>query len=382
MTRVLAALAASLAFACMVAASSAQQTGEPRLEGPNTAIPVYQITFKEREPVKGVGAAPAFRLPFHCSSDGTVFITTIQPVLDGAQAKDARTPGQPLLVSVSPSGEAHSFPLNRIGNLFDVHQIGETESDSRVAFLVSAAPEEGSVNGHDHDPSASAQGAAKDRSERHDYLVTFDREGNHQKTTELRSAFRITDISAFSSGSFLAYGYDVVDHSPKLAMLKDDGSFLKPLEIPKGEAPESVLGTKDASGKGPSAYLTPIQLTPQGQYIYFLQADSDYPVLRVSVGGAIDAIKPKLPVGATIAMLIPSDENLYAIIHTANAPGKPPGGAVLELSAQEGLALRELRLGNDESAYGLACVHDKKFLLFHHGDGRLVPLVGTADPRE
>jgi hypothetical protein len=81
-------------------------------------------------------------------------------------------------------------------------------------------------------------------------------------------------------------------------------------------------------------------------------------------------------------MLIPSDENLYAIIHTANAPGKPPGGAVLELSAQEGLALRELRLGNDESAYGLACVHDKKFLLFHHGDGRLVPLVGTADPRE
>ena len=228
--------------------------------------------------------------------------------------------------------------------------------------------------------SGGRRESAKDRPERHDYLVVFDREGNYQKKTQLDSALRITHVSPFSSGSFLAYGYDVVDRGPKLAMLKDDGSLLKFLEIPRGDAPESVAQTKDGSGKGPAAYLAPAQFVPQGQYIYFLQADSDYPILRVSVGGAIESIRPKLPDGARIAALIPSDENLYAIVHSAEASGKPMEESILELNPQDGTVLRQLRVGKDESAFEVACVHDKRFLMFHHGEGQLIPLVGTAQP--
>jgi hypothetical protein len=210
--------------------------------------------------------------------------------------------------------------------------------------------------------------------------VVFDREGNYQKKVQLDSAFRITHISPFSSGAFLAYGYDEVDRSPKLAMLKDDGSLLKFLEIPKGDAPESVLQTKDGSGKGLAAYLAPAQFVPQGQYIYFLQADSDYPILRVSIGGAIEPIKPKLPGGARIATLIPSDENLYAVVHDAETAGNSKKDSVFELDASKGAVLRHLQVSNDEWASELACVHEKKFLLFHHREGQFIPLVGTAQP--
>jgi hypothetical protein len=37
-------------------------------------------------------------------------------------------------------------------------------------------------------------------------------------------------------------------------------------------------------------------------------------------------------------------------------------------------------VSNDESASEIACVHDKKFFMFHHGEGQLIPLVGTAQP--
>lgn len=380
MSQMVQRLAVLLVLLPMAAAAGwSQQQGELGLRESHTAIPVYRVTFKEGEPVKGVAAAPAFRLPFQCSSDGAVFITTVQPFRPDAQPKDALGLNPFLLISVSPSGEAHSFPLNLVADLYGLHQISEAPSESRVIFLVSAAAEDRPEKDRASD-SGGRRESARGLPERHDYLVMFDRKGNYQKKIQLESAFSMTHISPFSSGALLAYGYDPVDHSPKLAMLKDDGSLLRFLEIPKGDAPESVLQTKDSSGKGPAAYLAPAQFVSQGQYIYFLRPRSDNPILRVSTGGAIEPIRAKLPEGAKIATLIPSDENLYAIVHGTNTSGKPNDESILELDAQDGAVLRQLQVAGDESAYELACVHDKKFFLFHHGEGQLIPLVGTAQP--
>jgi hypothetical protein len=51
--------------------------------------------------------------------------------------------------------------------------------------------------------------------------------------------------------------------------------------------------------------------------------------------------------------------------------------AVYEIDAQTGGVLR--RFATDD-APGIACVHEGKFFSFDHGEGRLVPLVGTAEP--
>jgi hypothetical protein len=284
------------------------------------------------------------------------------------------------MVSVSPSGEAHSFPLNRVTDLYSLHQISEAPSGSNVVFLVNAAGDDMREKKRDGSAHGAHQESAESRASRHDYLVIFDRDGNYQKKLQLDIAFRITHISPFSSGSFLAYGYDAVDRSPRLAMLKDDGTLLRYLEMPTGDAPESVARSKDGGGRGPAAYLAPAQLVPQGRYVYLLQAGSDYPILKVSVAGAVEPIKPTLPADAKVAALIPSDENLYAIVQVG-ASGKPKKeDLVLEFDALTGAVLRQIQVDKSESVYGLACVHDKKFLLFHHGEGHLIPLVGTAEP--
>jgi hypothetical protein len=157
-------------------------------------------------------------------------------------------------------------------------------------------------------------------------------------------------------------------------MLKDDGALLKFLEVPKGDVPESAFGTKDASGKGPAMYVAPVQFVGQGHFIYLVQNKTKFPLLEVNEAGAIRTIQPKLPEGVQINTLVPSDENLYARVTEVQ------DGSIYELNTQEGTVLRRFQVDNSESGADVACVHDGRFLSFEHNDGKLVPLVGAAEP--
>jgi hypothetical protein len=55
-------------------------------------------------------------------------------------------------------------------------------------------------------------------------------------------------------------------------------------------------------------------------------------------------------------------------------------GSIYELNTQDGAILRRFQLENNGSGADVACIHDGKFLSFEHGEGKLVPLVGTAEP--
>jgi outer membrane protein assembly factor BamB len=73
-------------------------------------------------------------------------------------------------------------------------------------------------------------------------------------------------------------------------------------------------------------------------------------------------------------VLVPSDENLDARVNPAG------NGSIYELNAQDGTVLRRFKLEDGRSGSGVAGVHDGKFLSFEHGQGKLVPLMGTAEP--
>jgi hypothetical protein len=328
---------------------------------------LYQINFQPGDPVPGVGAMPAVRLPLECTGDGTMFITMVQAMGTGAPPRNLSVYSPSLLLtSISKSGEAHSFPLDQVPDLYDVIQVGDYVSDSKVVFLVNAA--------HGAKPQTeSADNATKKRPERHSYIVLFDRQGNYDKTIEIEDEFHVTLLGLFPSGMFLAYGMDRTDHSPKLAMLKDDGRILKFLELSKGDAPESATGTKDASNKGPSVYVAPAQFAGQGHFIYLAQNKTSYPLLEINEAGGIRAIKPKRPSATEIETIVPSDEGLYVRLKDVR------DGAIYELNSQDGSVLRRFRVGESESGADVACVHDRKFLSFEHSSGRLVPLIGTAE---
>jgi hypothetical protein len=55
-------------------------------------------------------------------------------------------------------------------------------------------------------------------------------------------------------------------------------------------------------------------------------------------------------------------------------------GAIYQLNSQDGSIVKRFQVGNKESGADVACVHDRLFLSFEHEDGRLIPLIGDAEP--
>lgn len=366
-----------LALALALASPAPGQGSAHRRAVPDgaEASPIYRISFKEGSPVPGIGAMPAIRLPLECASDGTVFISMVQALGTGSPSRNL-SPYSPslLLMSVSPSHEAHSFPLDQVPDLYDVQDIGDYASESKVIFLIRATPEDKQAKQEYTTPDGIKHEYIANAAEHHFYIVIFDRQGNYQKTVKYEGTLRLNRLGAFLSGMYLAYGYDEVDRAPKLAILKDDGTLLKFLQIPEGDAPSSVC-MQEPVGKSPAACrIAAMQFVPHGHSILVVQNKTTFPLLEVNEAGAIRSIRPRLPEGVQINMLIPSDENVYARVNQVS------GGSIYELNSQDGTVLRRFQMGNNESSAAVACVHDGKFLSFEHTEGKLVPLIGTPEP--
>lgn len=350
----------------------AQSQARARPEFPQSGA-LEAISFHEKDAVAGVDASPAIKLPFQCTGDGTVFITMVP--LGGHVEPPLYNPPPLLLTSVSLSGRVNTFPLDQVTEqLYNVREIDHYASDSVVVFLVQASSENKPTSQTYKKPDGTEAEFSKNTAERHFYIITFDRDGRYKRTAEIEDiAFQIQRIGIFPSGSFLAFGYDNQDHSPKLSMLKDDGGLMRTLHLRKGVVPGSVLGTKENSGKGAAVYIAPSQFVPHDHSIVIVQNKTDFPILEVSEGGAIRVMRPKLPPGTQIEGLIESDQNLYARVN----PTKD--GSIFELNPRNGAVLRRFELNDDRSPAAVSCVHEGKFLAFEHGEGRLVPLVGEAE---
>ena len=285
----------------------------------------------------------------------------IQPLVGAPPQNVAQISSSLLLISVPRASEAHSFPLNKVPDLYAVEEIGHYVTDSKVVFLVRAA---------------TSQNDPPEKAEHHVYIAIFDRDGNYQKRTQVEDNFQIYKIGLFPSGNYLAYGSDKQDHSPKLAMLKDDGTLLRYLEVPKNDIPEAAVGTLDGKGKDPAVYIAPVQFMGQEHSIYVVQNKTDFPILEVSGAGQIREVHPKLPAGSQVRMLVPSDNNLYAQVGEWDNP------AIYEIDSGSGVALRRLQVGKNQANENVACVNGDKFLSFQDIKGKLVPLIGTAEPKD
>ena len=336
------------------------------------SAPKYSIDFIEGEPVAGIGAIHAFSMPLECSSDGTLFVSAVQSLNAGSPPANL-APFQPpmLMISVSPTNEAHSFPLNNIPDLSDITQVADYPTDSSVVFLLSAASEDKKEKRTYVGSDGQRNETTVNTAPHHFFLVLFGRDGTYSKTIQVEDPFEITRIGQFPTGMYLAYGYDRTDHSPKLALLKEDGTLLKYLEAPKGGTPESAVRQPKSSG---AFFVSPTQFAGQAHSIYLLQNKTDSPILEVSESGAVRVIKPKLRDGLKIDMLIPSDQNLYGRMSDTK------DGSIFEFDENNGDVLKRFDAKKDQSGRDIACVHDNKFLSFKQVQGRLIPLSGNAVP--
>jgi hypothetical protein len=371
--------ALTIVFATALSLRAGAREGSQAAAGSISAdAPVYRVAFERREAVPGITASSALKLPFVCTADGTIFVSfvTTVPAGVGLPAPPPVTP--PLrLVSFSTTGKGQTFDLAQIKDLYISEEVDHYVGESAVIFLMRAS--------HEYKPqkktypkTGGGEGEyTANAAEQSQYLVIFDRDGTYRRTIELEDLpLQIENLGVFASGVFLAYGYDPKDESPKLAMLKEDGTLLRSLQIKKGDVPESIAGTAD----GPRPFVSvPAQLVPQDRSIIIVQSESTFPLLEVSEGGAIKAIHPKLPPGSSIKALLPSDRNLYPIVAQSSADPDSEG-TIYEVRPEDGNVVRRFELSDGRRSYQIACIHDQKFLSLDHADGKIIPLVGSAEP--
>jgi hypothetical protein len=183
--------------------------------GINYPCAVVSNCFKPGAPVPGIGAMPAIRLPFECASDGAVLISMVQALGTGTPPRNmSQYSPSLLLTSISPANEAHSFPLDQVPDLYDIQDIGDYASESKVIFLVRATREDKQAKQNYTASDGTQHEFTGNAAEHHFYIVMFDRQGNYQKTLQIDASFRINRLGLFPSGMFLAYGYDEADHAP------------------------------------------------------------------------------------------------------------------------------------------------------------------------
>ena len=370
-------LVASLVVGLALCANG-QSRPAPRQKSPAPPTPVWRISFQPGDPISGFIASPVVKGAYQCTSDGTVFTNFIENAAEGAIIDTLHLP----LASISPSKQVFRFQIAHVDGLHDVQEIDHFASESEVVFLVSAALEDKPTKQRYRHDDGSISEETINGAPYHRFAIIFDREAKFQSTIQLDDAFEVQQLGIFPSGLFLAYGFDEVDRSSKIALLNSDGTILKYLQMDDGVMPKTAFG-KPPNWKGPEIFvdaqhqsivLRSVQFVAFRTSIVVVQSQTRYPLVEVSESGAVRVIHPKLPDGVKVNSLIASDANLFAIV------GKMlDGSRIFELSPRTGAALRRFRFGQGESSQ-VACVHDGTFLSFENGrDGALVPMVGTGE---
>ena len=356
---------------------AATQTGSPAAqESPAAAVLLFRVSFERRDAVSGISATHAIKLPWECTSDGTIFVSFVSTVpADSGLPPPAPGPPPMLLTSIFPSGRGQTFRLDQVPELHVSSELDHYASDSEVIFLVRAAREIKPVQ-EAYSVGSYHGEVRRNAAEQHLYILSFSREGEFKAAIEIEDSFRIQHVAEFSSGTFLAFGSDRNDHSAKLVMLKADGTWLRSLEIPKGATPASMVSGKDAPRH---SVMAASELVPEGRSIVVVQNRTGFPLLEVNEGGAIREIHPKLARDEQIESLISADHNLY-LVASEETVSNSRQEHIYEVSPDDGTVLRRIELSDNRRVSDAACVYEGKFLSIDYGDGQVVPLVGTAEP--
>jgi hypothetical protein len=369
--------AAMLRFASIVATSSLGQTPSKVGQGNPSVPPRYTISFKRGDPVADIVATPAIKLPFECTSDGTVFVSfaSVEPANSGLPPLP---PGLPpmLLTSIPRSGNGRTFHLDQAPGLYTSEEIDHFAVDSGVLFLVRASQA--------RQPQKRAYTVGKyhgeytiDTAEQSTYILIFNRDGEYKRAIPITDEFQILKLGMFPSGTFLAFGYDEKNKTPRLVMLKEDGTLLRSLEIPKNDAPESMIS--DSNAPHPHSIL-PSQMVSRDHTIILAQTEGNYPLLEISEGGAITPIRLKLANGEQLESLIPADRNIYVVARRETQQERTEE-TIYEVRSEDGSLIRTFAFSDGRmTADAVACVNDDKFLSIDYGSGKVVPLFGTAEP--
>lgn len=280
-------------------------------------MPAYGLEISNEEPVAAQLPSQMYETGFACTSDGSLVVNSYIP-----PDKSTRR-NRWVLHTISPSGKVVSFDFKKIIDiaLRDDQDAGAQDvGDHDVDFLF------GQLAGSKHD--GRPQDGRPAESPRW-FVARFDREGGYHGATELNLPRLVPEcMAAFDDGDLLIFALDEMNRQPQLIRYSMTGQKVHYYFADVGFARKDP-GARLPVDKGSnwdkdrvelvqlssSMYLS--QLSHYKDSILLLQKDENTPLFQAFPDGAVRTIKLPKVEGFSVGTLIPSDDQFYGAVPTA-----------------------------------------------------------------
>ncbi len=338
------------------------------------------------DPVPGIPFSPVTQSNPSCAADGTMLVHFVEFSPRQLVPKSS-------FYSISPSREAHSFQLDQVPNFYDLRVDGSYLGESEVVFLVSGAAEYKEGSRSAVLPDGEKKEWKANVAEHHNYIFVYDRGGHFKQMVQLENNFSIQSLGVFSGGTFLAYGFDNASRSPRLGLVKEDGTLIEYLQLPEDYLPPDMKKAQEAQKHSPShapMILGQAQFVAVGSNIIVASTWSRGPLLEISEAGAIRAIPVKLFKDEVIGSVLASETALY--VRAIPASESPFGSnwhagkeiparndTFYEISHEDGAVVKRFEVAGKPGP-NVSCAHDNDFVGFTWSDKNFALLIGTAEP--
>jgi hypothetical protein len=330
-----------LAFLCFAALMTVQtvpqslsQAGLAAKKPSAASAPPWRqktIRFSDEKVILGLPAENS-RSVTYCSDAGTVFVDLYGvSMLAGSQPS-------PELYSILPSGEVKVLHRTMPSDFNEISILDFFAADHTLVTLLDG------VKRNDQTDKSSPRDV-------HYFLSLSDYEGDFPKLLPLELRFKPLKVALFGSGDFLVLGWDETNLQPQLALLKEDGTLRRFIDLDYRRHPEfyATYGSmKEAEtseqGRATLRLLQRAEFVPYGSQVLLTYPGTAKSVSVLSAVGEDRSIPIELPAGFVLHDVLVSGAN-YPLILRAQ-PAEVPGTSPTVAAVNSPLRLFEMNSHN------------------------------------
>ncbi len=339
----------------------AWQVGNCQHSAVASPLPTKTLDLSSGKVLLGLPPSTVMGYPLRCSSDGTLFVEVY------ADSNRRNVNLVPDLFSISDHLDVKRLNRQLPTGYKRVYVRSMFPGEHVIASLVEGY---GKI-----DPAGSGDPNGKSY-----FIATTDRIGGSSKLIELDLKFEPLKVAILDSGKFIVLGIDLQNIVPLLALLNEDGSLSRMIDLDNrgydgsseldhiysGRADEATTTSRRLKIAGA---LSRASLVPFGSKILLVQAGSLLPVYVLSDSGEESAITVSLPAGMLIDDILGSDHNETWIVRTQSLDSyqkfqkdhivQNPDQRLFEVDSRTGKTLRSLAVKGPQVAE-VSCAANKK----------------------
>lgn len=292
------------------------QTSEPvalvRVPRKQSMPRVKRPSFADFKPVLGM---PYAKNPRHayCAADGTAFFNVQEGTEDSGRDVES-------LYSVAPSGQAARV----------MRKLPPPEWDgmSVVDFFVAEYELVTLLKAEKRDD----RGGGYPPREVGYFISLSDHDGDGASVVSLDVHFRPLKIARFGQGDYMVLGWDDGNVMPEIAVLKDDGTIRRFIDLDnrRSDGSLTLYGVLKGGEAKPSAktlqMLEHAFFVPFGNQVLLAQRESSAPVLIMGPVGEDGRLPMELPGGSLLEDILPTTPWQPFVVKAGEKPIEEPEG--------------------------------------------------------